>query len=369
MASADDHRRDYAQYDRRVDLVSVAEVWFTRSQGLAPSTVHFDRFPRLVHPVDGRPATPDFTVLFSDDTGIVGEISHIAPRTSALAQLINQVARYETLGGLPSGPPDAGGARPVRKVRAIDVIVFAPVNGINQAIDELAEIIDDAEHPYQPEHPPMLLSYSYDGDDGSYTFQRPARGRNEHTRDHSRAVAIGSWLRDGHDELRGLPKWFQSVKASARFMNDDPPALYIATVLWNFIFPDLAADAGIGLPANLAVTESELVERLQQGYGYAASVELIRVALDFLRVARLCEPAADGWRIYYRNLGRVDREISEALLHEHFSKANKRRRIKTAAVPDEGSERRVAEDDAGAVPLFPSAGDGSADDPDRPSDS
>jgi len=177
----------------------------------------------------------------------------------------------------------------------------------------------------------MLLSYSYDADDGSYTFQRPARGRNEHTRDHERQEGLGRWLKRGHDELRGLPKHFQTIKASARFMNDEPPQLYIATVLWNFVLPDIAASRDIELPANLTITEQELVERLRDGYGYAASIDLVRRALDFLRVARLGEPAVDGWRVYYRNLGRVSRDISEALLHEHYSKANKTRRIRLAA--------------------------------------
>jgi hypothetical protein len=117
---------------------------------------------------------------------------------------------------------------------------------------------------------------------------------------------------------------------SRRLLNDDPPDLYIATVLWNFVLPDFAANQGVELPANLPITEQELVDRLRDGYGYAAPVDLVRRALEFLRVARLCEPAANGWRIYYRNLGRVSRELSEALLNEHFSKANKARRIRPA---------------------------------------
>jgi hypothetical protein len=126
MAGEDDHRRLYGLYDRRVDLVSVAEVWFTRSQSLAPWTVHFERFPRLVHPEDGNPATPDFTVLFNDDTALVGELAHIAPRTSALEKLTIQIGRYETLGAVPCGPPDASGVHPLREVRAIDIVVVAP---------------------------------------------------------------------------------------------------------------------------------------------------------------------------------------------------------------------------------------------------
>lgn len=65
VADGDDRRARYFHYDRCVDIVSVAEVWFTKSTGLRATVVHFERFPRLAHP-DGNDATPDFTVLFND---------------------------------------------------------------------------------------------------------------------------------------------------------------------------------------------------------------------------------------------------------------------------------------------------------------
>lgn len=350
--NAEEHRRQYKLYDQRVDIVSVVEAWYTLAS-LAPTVSHFERFPRLHHP-DGNPANPDFSILFEDGTGIVGELAHIPPNTSALSKLGSQIGRYDTLTELPSGPVDANGGHPTAAVTAVDVIVFAPMAGVNAACDDLAKLLDDPDHPYQPQHPPMVLSYSQHADEGSYTFQRPVRGRNEMVRDHGRDPSLGLWLAKNHDELRGIPKHFQSIKATARFMNDDPPDLYIATQLWNFILPDIAASRGIELPANIDITPAELETRLRDGYGYAGRTKLVRKALEFLKTARLSERTADGWVIYFRDLGRIEHEISDALLHEFFNVSKKTKPIapakKTPAQP--GATAPAGEDGAEPDVLF-----------------
>lgn len=351
MIDAEEHRRLYRLYDRRVDIVSVAEVWFTRARGMSQQVAHFERFPVIDHP-DGGPATPDFTVLFNDGTAIIGELSHIAPRTSALDSLVAQISRYHDLTEVPAGPADpATGRAPMTKVTALDVVVFTPVNGMNEAVDELAKILDDPDHEFSPEHPPMLLGYSFDSDNGTYTFQRPTRGRNELVRDHGRPVGLGSWLTGSHDELRGLPTHFTSIKAQSRFMNDEPQPLYTATVLWNFALPDIARNRGVDLPANLDVTASEIAGHLHTAYGYRCPSETATKALEFLAVGRLAERSADGWVTYYRDLKRADSEMSEALLHHHFSDANKKRPLRTATPePDDDPPAAAADPET----LFPS---------------
>lgn len=68
----------FTTYDRAVDVVSAFEMAFTSSLTGVPETVrHFERFPR-VPDEDGTILTPDFSVVFDDGGGLVGEIARIA---------------------------------------------------------------------------------------------------------------------------------------------------------------------------------------------------------------------------------------------------------------------------------------------------
>lgn len=144
--------------------------------------------------------------------------------------VVRQIARYDDLHELPAGPRHAGGEQSMVEVEAVDVALITPLNGANATCDRIEELVNSGDVEF--EHPPMVLAWSFDGDSGSYTFVRPTRAINELPRDHGRDPTLGKWLAAGGDELRGLPKHFAPVKAARRFMNDDPPDLYTATVLW-----------------------------------------------------------------------------------------------------------------------------------------
>lgn len=38
---------EYERYDRCVDIVSAAEVWFTKASGLRDTVAHFERYPTI----------------------------------------------------------------------------------------------------------------------------------------------------------------------------------------------------------------------------------------------------------------------------------------------------------------------------------
>jgi hypothetical protein len=328
VADGEDHKARYFQYDRRVDIVSVAEVWFTKAQGLAPTVLHFERFPRYQHD-DGNEVTPDFTVLFSDETALVGELSNLSLQAGSLESLAHQLWRYATLTRVPSAPRTAGGQQPLQAVKAVDVVLITPLDVMNAACDRLAGLVDDDDHPFKPDPRPMVLGWGYDAAEEKYTFVRPDRAGNPLVRDHSRSPGLGSWLAEGSDTLRGLPNHFLPVKTASRFMNDGPPPLYTATVLWTFVLPSLLGERGDDPPVDVATDVESLVARLREDYGFGRADD-IKAALEFLKVARLAEESGNGWTVFYRDLGRIDRDIAQALLHEFTSQANKRRPIRTA---------------------------------------
>lgn len=324
--SADPLWTEYYQYDQRVDIVSIAEVWFTRSKGLPPTVSHFERFPRIDHP-DGNPATPDFTVLFNDGTALAAELSHLALQEGSLDDLAAQLLRYDLLPRVPSEP--RGSQRPMQDVKDIDVVVFTPLNVANAACDRLAAAIDDDGHTYTPRKPPMVLGYTLDRDTQTYTFVRPTRAKNQLLEVYGRDPSLSKWLETGNDTLRGLPRRFLPVKAQARFMNDSPPALYTATVLWGTLLPSYLAELGKVAPVDLDFTVDQLAERMRRDYGFGRNRDVL-AALEFLKVARLAEEGASAWAVYFRDLGNIERDISQALLREYRSQANKARPVRTA---------------------------------------
>ncbi len=315
---------DYYQYDRRVDIVSIAEVWFTKSKELSGTVEHFERFPRLTHP-DDNPATPDFTVLFKDGTAIAAELSHLALPDGSLDDLAAQLRRYDSLTNVPS----AARTGVEQSVRKIDVLVFVPIDVANATCDRLAAAIGDTNHPYSPAKPPMVLGYTLEPGTQEYTFVRPTRAMNDLLADYGRDPSLSKWLARGSDTLRGLPKYFAPIKAQARFMNDSPPALYTATVLWGTLLPLCLADTGQPAPVDLAFTVDELADRMRNDYGCGRNNDVL-AALKFLKIARLAEDTGSGWTIFFRDLGSIEGDISQALLHEYRSLTNKTRAIRTA---------------------------------------
>lgn len=338
--SSDPLWAEYNHYDRRVDIVSIAQVWFTRAEKMSTTVRHFERFPRITHP-DGNDATPDFTVLFEDDTAVIGELANLALAPGSLDSLASQLQRYSELTEVQSAPM-SGSQRPMQQVREVDVLLFSPADVANAACDRLAAAIDNNSHPYSPLRPPMVLSYSFDPDQGAYTFQRPTRAKNDLLPDYGRDPSLTTWLQGASDTLRGLPAQFGHVKASARFMNDDPPALYTATVIWSVLLPSYVADQKLDAPVDLPFSVEELVDRMRRDFGFGRARD-VREALEFLKIARLAAETAEGWEIYFRDLGSIAGEISQALLHEYRSLTNKTRPIRTARKSEEGEIEEEAQ--------------------------
>ncbi|MGH2845003.1 MAG: hypothetical protein ACRDL0_03100 [Thermoleophilaceae bacterium] len=310
---------EYHAYDRWVDIVAVAEVWFCGSEGIAPTVEWFERFPTYRH-ADGEDVSPDFTSLFEDKTAIVGELSSLSLRDKSLDSLCHQIGRYDALRQVPAGPPDAGA---LADVEDLDVVVFMPHRVANAGAARLAEAMADPDHFYKPRHQPVIIGWSYDATEDSYTFTRDAAAGNPRPRDHARVVGLGSWLEKGYDTLRGVPWQFAKRKVRGRFMNDEPPPLYTATVLWAETFKDLLAEQGLAPPQDIETSTPELAEFMRGQYGFGTA-RVAERALRFLKTARLASESGKGWTVHYRELRRTHRETVEALISKYLAASSGR---------------------------------------------
>lgn len=239
--------REYTEYDAKVDIVSCFEVFFCESTTLPATVAHFERFPRHTAP-DGREVTPDFTVLFTDDTVLVGEISKLARDERSLERLLHQIGRYDALTQAPSGPR-AGGGHTLTDVEAVDVLLLVPDGEANAAIDRIDQAIEERRYGYAPRQRPTVTAWSFDQAGSRYILKYDDRSNNPRPRTHRRQPSLTSWLQGAHDTLHCAAGRFGPVKVRHRFMNDRPPGLYMATILWLDALPAAARPGrGTGRP-------------------------------------------------------------------------------------------------------------------------
>ena len=328
-------RREYKEYDAKVDIVSCFEVFFEDSTSLPLTVVHFERFPHYRAP-DGRGVTPDFTVLFNDGTLLVGEISNLARDEHSLEDLLHQIGRYDTLSQAPSGLL-AGGGHTLTDIEAVDVLVLVPEGESNAAIDRINEAIEEHRYGYAPRQRPTVMGWSFDAAGSRYIFKYDGRSNNPRPRTHGRSPSLTSWLQGSHDTLRCPAGRIGPVKISRRFMNDRPPGLYMATVLWLDALPAVASPRLP--PVDLDVTVADLAAYLRVSYRWG-DTDAVNSGLAFLQRAGLARPTANGWAIELKEVATSRGEVHAELMRRYLARPTG---PVTAADREEAAERIARE--------------------------
>jgi hypothetical protein len=297
--------RNYQNYDRAVDVVSAFEMLFTQSETDLPSTVrHFERFPKVTA-LDGKIATPDFSVVFKDGTGLAGEVSRIALHDASVDSLCHQLLRYDSLSALPSvhGSPE--------DVAYCDVLLLVPLDvGVPAIRRILHERMNAPGHWYKPSAPPCIVQFSLDL--GRWVFQRPPDPSNGKLREGSRVAGVNGWL--DMNSIKVKPERFVDVKAARPFINDSVDSLYLATLLWSKTFATAASAQEGPTPRLISTSIDEIVADLHAKYGGVKSDE-VRKAMDLLQTAKLAEASRDGtWLVAWEKLhSSRERELERIL--------------------------------------------------------
>lgn len=323
--------REYRDYDRRCDVVSCFEVNFTEARQMVETVRHFERFPRFTG-TDGAQVTPDFTVLFRDGTMLVGEISKLARNEESVQSLLRQLRRYENLTQGPCGPA-GGGGHELATVSEVDILLLVPAGEANVACDRIdaelttKEAVTEGEsatgdaHSVEPESAeslshPSVLGYSYDDEGSRFVFTFSDRANNPRPRSHKRNPSLESWLLGNSDTLRCRSDRFSRITAIKRFMNDRPPAVYTATMLWLDGFP--AAAGGVST-VDLAVDPAVTATWLRENYGWG-DANAVRRALEFLAQAGLARQRRDDWLVGLRPIASSNEEVRRELVDRFLAR-------------------------------------------------
>ena len=297
--------RDHRLYDQYVDVVSAFEWLYTDTNEMPETVLHFERFPRI-DAEDGSPATPDLSVVFTDRTGLVGEIARIALHDGSVDDLCHQIGRYDKLTRLPG--PNGSDVH----VAHVDVMLLVPLDiGTDVVRRVIVERLGSLEHPYKPGHPPCIVQFVAQPD--RYVFQRRPDPGNGNLRDGDRAPGLGDWLARG--DFKPPATGFAPVKAQRPFMNDPVAPLYLACQLWTKVFPTLTARTpAVGDYKPLVVTVDELATDVKAMYGPVARSAL-RNAMGLLASSRCAQQlGADRWQVAWGDLShRGGEDVGEVL--------------------------------------------------------
>jgi hypothetical protein len=292
-------------YDRAVDVVSTFEMLFAVSQTELPRTVkHFERFPKVTAG-DGEDATPDFSVVFHDGTGLAGEVARLALHDESVESLCRQLLRYDSLKQVPSS-----GGQP-EHISYCDVLLLVPLDvGVPAIRRILHERMNEPTHWYSPSVAPCVVQFGFD--QGRWVFQRPPDPSNGHLREEGRDTGINEWL--DMDSIKVKPERFADIKAARPFINDSVDSLYLATLLWTKTFATVASRLQGPPPILLSVTAGSVGADLRSKFGPVKTTEVVR-ALELLRTAKLAEQAPDGtWQIAWEKLHSTrEREVERIL--------------------------------------------------------
>ena len=110
---------EFKVYDRHVDVVSSFHWLYTQVTELADTVAQFERYPSIK--VGDKSLTPDFTVAFTDGSGMAGEVANLSLRDESVEGLCRQLQGYAELTEMP-GPPNQKGHQAPLPVSPVDVL-------------------------------------------------------------------------------------------------------------------------------------------------------------------------------------------------------------------------------------------------------
>lgn len=305
----DELLREYEVYDQAVDVVSCYQFLFTRVTELAGTVAHFERYPKVA--ADGREHTPDFTVLFNDQTGLAGEIARLATHERSVDSLCDQITRYASLPHLPSRRTSPTMPAVNQPVGLVDVLVLTPVKTVKAAARRiLDERMDDLAHPFSPARRPIIAQFSQTS--GEYVFLSWPTGNGQVNRG-DRASVYGDT-----DPFTCRPEWFTPLKAQYGFMNDGVPPLYMATRLWTTVLPNRYwSDVEVTVPVEGLV---DAVREVSEGFGNVRDVRRGMKVLQAAGLARETEPDR-VWKVRRQSLRRGGTGEVHTAIAERIRKA------------------------------------------------
>lgn len=306
-------------YDLTVDVVSCLQSFFEFSYEKIFNNFYFDRFPKIKLKEEDKFITPDFTVCFNEEYGIIFEVIRTTGKNrEAIEKTLSQLKEYDrdiyfktnTDIVIPSTQ---------------DIVLLVAQEDASQIILRLEKILKEKNIIF--DHNLIFVEYNLNIQDrkARYVFKQVLKSgdnfRDDELPQEAKLKRIGP---DGeYDSIKCYPKYFLKIKAREVFCNDPPTPLYIITYLWNKVFPHYLSEDQKGEWKKQNSSKILLIEldvdslskKLYEDFipNYKVRKEDVRRALVFLEKADLAKNVnSDTFEINFRNINTLIRKKNDA---------------------------------------------------------
>jgi len=301
-------KAEFNSYDQTVDVVSCWHSYFDSVFVRNGVGAYFDRFPET--PV--TKLRPDFTMLFGEDYGIVGEVARsVSENARVLDSKAMQLKSYDS--GIEFRANNKGD---FVKPRIQDTLLI--LNSMHS--DRGAQMLLDLHKRTKnlaPDNNLVLMEYNFAQVDAQsiYFFKKIVFDRKHSFRDQSLPgeFSLERMLGKERQPLKCSPEKFCGNKATHLFCNDSPCPIYLATRLWDRILITQATEdaqrkwkrkstAATAIPTTTNAVCDLINNKIVPGCKITS--ETVKNALKYLEIAGRATSINDAWVISYGNLKR-----------------------------------------------------------------
>lgn len=306
------YRRAFQVYDQAVDIISCWQSFTKYSYSEYFEDYYFDRFPTISQP-EGDNLTPDFSIYFDSSYGIIGEIKRTFPDDDqAFRNTLQQLVKYDNDLPLQTSSGDE------RVPECCDVLLLLSGSDAPQIGTRIQDFKEQGEITFESNLVVLRYQYNTTADLSRYEFQRVPVVPDDF-QDSVTAVSDEETLEytmgeEGqYQTMKSYPKHFAPTKVKKPICNDEPPAVYLATILWHKIFPNYLSDSEYRewregtaqkiIPIQTSV--SEITRKFNQYLMNGTVRETwVRDSLEFLNIANLARDTDSGFEIKFRGIVR-----------------------------------------------------------------
>lgn len=301
---------EFSTYDQMVDVVSCLESFFNHVY--REQLTYFDRFPLIRNPE----LTPDITVLFNNNYGLTIELKRTFPlNDEGFLDDVRQLKSYDRELTLRAGED---GETEVPDI--MDIVIIIQSDNANEIFKRFTRVCE--ENGIRFENNLIFMEFYYDssGTISRYVLKKWA-GPNRAFRDDLGEEGLESILGTQARSIRVRPEHFIEFNITRVFMNDQPPPIYMAVILWvkvliNFLSEDQREALRLGGPSKRLVLDIDVdtvlafineqllkVGRVRRPW--------VRRGFEFLQGCGLAEVESDGRiKVQYWNVPVSSREFT-----------------------------------------------------------
>jgi len=300
-------RASFSNHDQNVDVVSCWESIFRYRFMGNGCGIFFDRFPEMGE----NGLTPDFTMLLSNDYGIVGEISRSFEKyDESLLKKAQQLKKYDDELEFKA---DVDGNKIVPK--AHDILLLLHSDYSNACFVRLMDFWKKNKE-MKLKNNLIIIDYNYSSVEATsrYMFKKILHDSNGRFRDSALPlrVQLEPQLGKRQKPLKVTPEHYYDLKSVNMFCNDEPPPIYLATRLWDRIFFAMLTPDEIRIWKKTSSTKvikittscEELLDFITHKMVPGSRIEKnwIENSLKFLEVTGRAKRNGQKWEILYSNL-------------------------------------------------------------------